>query len=91
MFSFICHHFVVGGEELWNILIRESCGVREGDGLKKLISCLVYIFIFHRTIYLDVKITTSFTTTPARMKNKEKDSGSSRILPCCVTTKTYRT
>ena len=58
MFSFICHHFVVGGEEKWKILIRESCGGGEGEGLKKLTSFLIsglHFVIFRRTFYLDVK------------------------------------
>ena len=42
MFSFICHHFVVGGEEEWNIPIRESGSEGgEGEGLKKLTSFLI--------------------------------------------------
>ena len=57
MFSFICHHFVVG-EEKWNIPIRESCGGGEGEGLKKLTSFLIsglYFSVFRRTISLNVK------------------------------------
>ena len=59
MFSPICHHFVLGGEEKWKIPIRESCGVGEGEGLKKLTSLFLipglYFSVFRRTISLDVK------------------------------------
>ena len=54
-FSFSCHHFVVGGEEWWIILIKESCGGGEGEGLKSWLHFCFTFLIFCRTFYLDCK------------------------------------
>ena len=53
MFSFICHHFVVGGEEWWIIVIRESCEGGEGEGLKAdFIAGLNFSFFIELFIWL---------------------------------------